>query len=173
MHDSCDCDMCVDEKHVVKMMKHLLMIQKLMLIKLMLMKLMLTTHMLINTMWINVMFKYVDEIHVDRNHVDTNHVDRNHVDKNHVDKNHVDKKLFDRTGVLNMLSTPLATDRTGVRSVAGSDFIYNVTKNSARPRFDFNMCTRGANSSRKNIPLVWCPTSVCERILKLPKFVVH
>ena len=98
-------------------------------------------------------FRYVDAAHVDRNHVDTNHVDRNHddtnhvdrnhVDKNHVDKNHVDKIIFDRTGVLNMLSTALAGDRTGVRSVAGSDFIYNVTKNSARPRFDFNMCTRG------------------------------
>ena len=36
------------------------------------------------------------------------------------------KIIFDRTGVLNMLSTPLAGDRTGVRSVAGSDFIYNV-----------------------------------------------
>ena len=57
--------------------------------------------------------------------------------------------IFDRTGVLIMLNTPLAGDRTGVRSVAGSVFIYNVTKNSARPRFDFNMCTRGANSSRK------------------------
>ena len=47
------------------------------------------------------------------------------------------KIIFDRTGVLNMLNTPLAGDRTGVRSVAGSDFIY--TKNSAprRPRFDF------------------------------------
>ena len=55
------------------------------------------------------------------------------------------KIIFDRTGVLNMLSTPLAGDRTGVRSVAGSDFIYSVTKNSARPRFDFNMCTRGAS----------------------------
>ena len=53
------------------------------------------------------------------------------------------KIIFDRTGVLNMLNTPLAGDRTGVRSVAGSDFIYNVTKNSARPRFDFNLCTRG------------------------------
>ena len=53
------------------------------------------------------------------------------------------KIIFDRTGVLNMLKTPLAGDRTGVRSVAGSDFIYNVTKNSARPRFDFNLCTRG------------------------------
>ena len=52
VHDSCDCDMCVDEKHVVKMMKHLLMIQKLMLIKLMLMKPMLTKHKLIKTMWI-------------------------------------------------------------------------------------------------------------------------
>ena len=62
--------------------------------------------------------------------------------------------IFDRTGVLIMLNTPLAGDRTGVRSVAGSDFIYNVTKNSARPRFDFNMCTRGANSSRKSSPLV-------------------
>ena len=51
------------------------------------------------------------------------------------------KIIFDRTGVLIMLSTPLAGDRTGVRSVAGSDFIYNATKNSARPRFDFNMCT--------------------------------
>ena len=40
-------------------------------------------------------------------------------------------------GVLIMISTPLAADRTPVRSVAGSDFIY--TKNSAprRPRFDF------------------------------------
>ena len=65
------------------------------------------------------------------------------------------KIIFDRTGVLNMLNTPLAGDRTGVRSVAGSDFIYNVTKNSARPRFDFNMCTRGANSSRKSSPLVY------------------
>jgi len=55
------------------------------------------------------------------------------------------KIIFDRTGVLNMLSTALAGDRTGVRSVAGSDFIYSVTKNSARPRFDFNMCTRGAS----------------------------
>ena len=159
MHDSCDCDMCVDEKHVVKMMKHLLMIQKLMLIKLMLTKLMLTKHMLIKNMWIKAMFKYVDENHVDRNHVDKNHVDRNHVNRNHVDKNHVDKIMliqiiFDRTGVLIMLNTPLAGDRTGVRSVAGSDFIYNVTKNSARPRFDFNMCTRGANSSRKSSPLV-------------------
>ena len=164
MHDSCDCDMCVDEKHVVKMMKRLLMIQKLMLMKLMLMKLMLTTHMLIKTMWIKDMLTYVDETHVDRHHVGTNHVDRNHVDsdhvdsdhadKTHVDKNHVDKIIFDRTGVLNMLNTPLAGDRTGVRSSAGSDFIYNVTKNSARPRFDFNMCTRGANSSRKSSPLV-------------------
>ena len=76
MHDSCDCDMCVDEKHVVKMMKHLLMIQKLMLIKLMLMKLMLTKHMLIKTMWIKAIFKYVDENHVDRNHDDRNHVNR-------------------------------------------------------------------------------------------------
>ena len=67
----------------------------------------------------------------------------NRGDKNHIDKNRVDKIIFDRTGVLNMLSTPLAGDRTGVRSVAGSDFIYYVTKNSARPRFDFNMCTRG------------------------------
>ena len=33
------------------------------------------------------------------------------------------KIVFDRTGVLNMLNTPLAGDRTGVRSVAGSDFI--------------------------------------------------
>ena len=64
------------------------------------------------------------------------------------------KIIFDRTGVLIMLNTPLAGDRTGVRSVAGSDFIYSVTKNSARPRFDFNMCTRGANSSRKSSPLV-------------------
>ena len=65
------------------------------------------------------------------------------------------KIVFDRTGALNMLNTPLAVDRTAVRSVAGSDFIYNVTKNSARPRFDFNMCTRGgANSSRKSSPLV-------------------
>ena len=62
--------------------------------------------------------------------------------------------IFDRTGVLIMLNTPLAGDRTGVRSVAGSDFIYNVTKNSARPRFDFIMCTKGANSSRKSSPLV-------------------
>ena len=40
-------------------------------------------------------------------------------------------------GVLIMISTLLASDRTPVRSVAGSDFIY--TKNSAprRPRFDF------------------------------------
>ena len=47
------------------------------------------------------------------------------------------KIIFDRTGVLNMLSTPLAGDRTGVRSVAGSDFI--CTKNPAprRQRFDF------------------------------------
>ena len=156
MHDSCDCDMCVDEKHVVKMMKHLLMIQKLMLIKLMLTKLMLTKHMLIKTMWTKAMFKYVDETHVDRNHVDTNHVDRNNVDRNHVDKNHVDKHYFrsHRCTQCYMLNTPLAGDRTGVRSVAGSDFIYNVTKNSARPRFDFNMCTRGANSSRKSSPLV-------------------
>ena len=88
------------------------------------------------------MFKYVDENHVDRNHVDThrvdrNHDDRNHDDRNHVDRNHVDKIMlikiilikiilikiiFERTGVLNMLSTPLAGDRTGERSVAGSDF---------------------------------------------------
>ena len=88
MHDSCDCDMCVDEKHVVKMMKHLLMIQKLMLIKLMFMKLMLTKHKLIKSMCITAMFKYVDENHVDRNHVDQNHVDRNHVDRDHVDRNH-------------------------------------------------------------------------------------
>ena len=66
VHDSCDCDMCVDEEHVVKIMKHLLMIQKLMLIKLMFMKLMLTKHKLIKTMWIKAMFKYVDENHVDR-----------------------------------------------------------------------------------------------------------
>ena len=33
------------------------------------------------------------------------------------------KIIFDRTGVLNMLNTPLAGDRTGVRSVAGPDFI--------------------------------------------------
>ena len=151
MHDSCDCDMCVDEKHVVKMMKPLLMSQKLMLIKLMFMKLMLTKHKLIKTMWIKAMFKYVDENHVDRNHVDQNRVDRNHVDRNHVDTNHVDEKImlikiiFDRTGVLNMLNTPLAGDRTGVRSVAGSDFIYSVTKNSVRLRYDFNMCTRGAS----------------------------
>ena len=152
MHDSCGCDMCVDEKHVVKFLQRLLMIQKLVLMKLMLMKLMLTKHKLIKTTWIKVMFKYVDENHVDRNHVDQNyvgqdHVDRNHVDKNHVDKNNVEKNhfSFDRTGVLNMFTTPLAGDRTGVRSVAGSDFIYNVTKNSARPRFDFNMCTRGAS----------------------------
>ena len=82
------------------------------------------------------MFKYVDENYVDRNHVDQNRVDRNHVDRNHVDTNHVDEKImlikiiFDRTGVLNMLSTPVAGDRTGVRSaargvlIAGSDFIY-------------------------------------------------
>ena len=50
------------------------------------------------------------------------------------------KIIFDRTGVLNMLNTLLAGDRTGVRSVAGSNFIYSVTKNSARPRFDLNMC---------------------------------
>ena len=50
------------------------------------------------------------------------------------------KIIFDRTGVLNMLKTPLAGDRTGVRSVAGSDFIYSVTKNSARPRFGITMC---------------------------------
>ena len=99
-------------------------------------------------MWIKAMLKYVVENHVDRNHVDRNRVDKNHVDKNHVDRNHVDKIMlikiiFDRTGVLIMLSTPLASDRKGVRSVAGSDFIYSATKNSARPRFDFNMCTRG------------------------------
>ena len=69
------------------------------------------------------MFKYVDENHVDRKHVDKHHVDRNHVDRNHVDKIMLIKIIFDRTGVLNMLNTPLAGDRTGVRSVAGSDFI--------------------------------------------------
>ena len=55
------------------------------------------------------------------------------------------KIIFDRTGVLIMLNTPLAGDRTGVRSVAGSDFIYNVTKNSARPRFDF-ICVQGGRT---------------------------
>ena len=63
------------------------------------------------------------------------------------------KIIFDRTGVLIMLNTPLAGDRTGVRSVAGSDFIYNVTKNSARPRFDFNMCTRGACDRSRDLIL--------------------
>ena len=96
-------------------------------------------------MWIKAMLKYVVENHVDRNHVDQNHIDRNHVDRNHVDQNNVGKIMlikiiFDRTGVLIMLNTPLAGDRTGVRSVAGSDFIYSVTKNSARPRFGITMC---------------------------------
>ena len=96
MHDSCACGMCVDETHVVKMMKHLLMIQKFMLVKFMLLKLMLTKHKLIKTMWIKAMFKYVDENHVDRNHVDQKHVDRNHVDRNHVDQNNVDKNNVDK-----------------------------------------------------------------------------
>ena len=143
MHDSCGCDMCVDEKHVVKFLQHLLMIQKLVLMKLMLMKLMLTKHKLIKTTWIKVMFKYVDENHVDRNHVDQNYVGQDHVDRNHVDKNHVDKNHFRSHGCTEHAKCTLAGDRTGVRSVAGSDFIYNVTKNSARPRFDFNLCTRG------------------------------
>ena len=56
MHDSCDCDMCVDEKHVVKMMKHLLMIQKLMLIK-----------------------SHAYEAHVDKTHAYKNYVDKGYV----------------------------------------------------------------------------------------------
>ena len=50
------------------------------------------------------------------------------------------KIIFDRTGVLIMLNTPLAGDRTGVRSVAGSDFIDNVTK---RGRDLILICVQG------------------------------
>ncbi len=84
------------------------MLMKIMLIETLMIKIMLIEIMLIKIMLIKIMLI----------------------------KTMLKKIIFERTDVLNMLSTPLAGDRTGVRSVAGSDFIY--TKNSAprRPRFE-------------------------------------
>ena len=105
-------------------MSCLSMLLKIMLIETMLIQIMLTEIMLIQIMLLDIMLI----------------------------KTMLIKIIFDRTGVLIMLNTPLAGDRTGVRSVAGSDCIYNVTK---RGRDLILICVQGgANSSRKSSPLV-------------------
>ena len=80
-------------------MSCLSMLLKIMLIETMLIQIMLIEIMLIEIMLIEIMLIKIMLIKIT-----------------------LIKIIFDRTGVLIMLNTPLAGDRTGVRSVAGSDF---------------------------------------------------